>query len=69
MEEEEEHEVYGGEIPDEGDMDADVDMARPDEDAAKVFLSHPPFPLEILRICNPNPLVMSIRFSCRSWTR
>ncbi|CAL9082018.1 unnamed protein product [Musa textilis] len=36
MEEEEEHEVYGGEIPDEGDMDADVDMARPDEDAAKL---------------------------------
>ncbi|CAD5194827.1 polyadenylate-binding protein 2-like isoform X1 [Musa acuminata AAA Group] len=36
MEDEEEHEVYGGEIPDEGDMDADVDMARPDEDAAKL---------------------------------
>ncbi|WOL02751.1 polyadenylate-binding protein 3-like isoform X3 [Canna indica] len=33
---EEEHEVYGGEIPDEADMDADVDMSRPDEDAAKL---------------------------------
>ncbi|KAF5175144.1 Polyadenylate-binding protein [Thalictrum thalictroides] len=34
--EEEEHEVYGGDIPDEGDMDdhnaADVDMTRGDED-------------------------------------
>ncbi|GKV18667.1 hypothetical protein SLEP1_g29013 [Rubroshorea leprosula] len=39
--EEEEHEVYGGEIPDEGemegDMDAnhDVDMSAADEDAVK----------------------------------
>ncbi|URE08959.1 40S ribosomal protein S6 [Musa troglodytarum] len=32
---EEEHEVYGGEIPDEADMDADVDIGRLDEDAAK----------------------------------
>ncbi|URD72934.1 Polyadenylate-binding protein [Musa troglodytarum] len=31
----EEHEVYGGEIPDEADMDADVDMALPNENAAK----------------------------------
>lgn len=43
--EEEEHEVYGGEIPDEGEMEgemdaanADVDMARADEDASKVIL-------------------------------
>lgn len=43
--EEEEHEVYGGEIPDEveleGDMDAhqaDVDMSTADDDAVKVFL-------------------------------
>ncbi|RRT60918.1 hypothetical protein B296_00016275 [Ensete ventricosum] len=36
---EEEHEVYGGEIPDEADMDADVDMALPNESAAKVILS------------------------------
>ncbi|RWW28918.1 hypothetical protein BHE74_00004751, partial [Ensete ventricosum] len=36
---EEEHEVYGGEIPDEADMDADVDMALPNENAAKVILS------------------------------
>ena len=40
---EEEHEVYGGEIPDEGemegDMDAqniDMDMSRTDDDAVKV---------------------------------
>ncbi|CAL9048605.1 unnamed protein product [Musa banksii] len=33
---EEEHEVYGGEIPDEADMDADVDMALPNENAAKL---------------------------------
>lgn len=34
--EEEEHEVYGAEIPDEGEMeaDADVDMAGADDDAA-----------------------------------
>ncbi|CAA0833910.1 Polyadenylate-binding protein 2 [Striga hermonthica] len=33
---EEEHEVYGGEIPDEGEMeaDADVDMPAADDDAA-----------------------------------
>lgn len=40
--EEEEHEVYGGEIPDmEGDMDphnADVDMSAADEDAVKVLI-------------------------------
>ncbi|XP_042384855.1 polyadenylate-binding protein 3-like isoform X1 [Zingiber officinale] len=30
---EDEHEVYGGEIPD--DMDADVDISRSDEDASK----------------------------------
>jgi hypothetical protein len=39
--EEEEHEVYGGEIPDvEGDMDphnADVDMSAADDDAVKVL--------------------------------
>ncbi|KAG5574618.1 hypothetical protein H5410_054752 [Solanum commersonii] len=38
---EEEHEVYGGEIPIEGDMEphgADVDMATADDDAVKVFV-------------------------------
>lgn len=42
--EEEEHEVYGGEIPDEGEMEgdldashADVDMSTADEDAVKVI--------------------------------
>lgn len=38
---EEEHEVYGGEIPIEGDMEphgADVDMATADDDAVKVGL-------------------------------
>ena len=34
---EEEHEVYGQEIPEDGDMDgADVDMAAGGDDAAKV---------------------------------
>ncbi|XP_020233274.1 polyadenylate-binding protein 2 isoform X1 [Cajanus cajan] len=32
--EEEEHEVYGGEIPDEGEMEGDVDMSAADDDAA-----------------------------------
>ena len=39
----EEHEVYGGEIPDEGEMEgdldphnADVDMSAADDDAVKV---------------------------------
>ena len=43
--EEEEHEVYGGEIPDEGEMDGDmeahhgdVDMSAADDDAVKVSL-------------------------------
>ncbi|XP_068634888.1 polyadenylate-binding protein 2-like isoform X1 [Aristolochia californica] len=31
----EEHEAYGGEIPDEGDMDADVEMARAEESSSK----------------------------------
>ncbi|KAL5992525.1 Polyadenylate-binding protein 2 [Asimina triloba] len=41
--EEEEHEVYGGDIPDEGEMEgemdanqADVDMGRADDDAVKL---------------------------------
>ncbi|KAG2284590.1 hypothetical protein Bca4012_053260 [Brassica carinata] len=33
--EEEEHEVYGGEIPDVGEMDGDMDMTGADDDAAK----------------------------------
>lgn len=52
---EDEHEVYGGEIPDEADMDADVDMSRSDEDASKVLLSlicHNRFSYEIPS--NPN---------------
>ena len=35
--EEEEHEVYGGEIPVEAEMDADVDMSVADDDAVKVL--------------------------------
>ncbi|KAG9452534.1 hypothetical protein H6P81_005438 [Aristolochia fimbriata] len=31
----EEHEAYGGEIPDESEMDADVDMARAEESSSK----------------------------------
>lgn len=40
-EQDQEHEVYGGEIPDEGEMDADVDMSRTEEDenSSKVCLS------------------------------
>ncbi|KAL3527623.1 hypothetical protein ACH5RR_012279 [Cinchona calisaya] len=34
--EEEEHEVYGGEIPDEGEMEGDVDMSTADDDDAAV---------------------------------
>ncbi|PSS32457.1 Polyadenylate-binding protein [Actinidia chinensis var. chinensis] len=33
QEQEHEDEVYGGEIPDEGEMDADVDMSRADDDS------------------------------------
>lgn len=43
--EEEEHEVYGGDIPDVGEMEGDVDphnadveMATADDDAVKVFI-------------------------------
>ncbi|GMP23818.1 hypothetical protein CsSME_00001287 [Camellia sinensis var. sinensis] len=32
QEQEQEHEVYGGDIPDEGEMDADVDMSRAEDD-------------------------------------
>lgn len=32
QDQEHEHEVYGGEIPDEGEMDADVDMSRADDE-------------------------------------
>ena len=32
--EEEEHEVYGGEIPDEGEMEGDIDMSAADDEAA-----------------------------------
>lgn len=46
---EEEHEVYGGEIPDESAMDADVDLDHPDDEAAKVpSLSYFRFPLRFL---------------------
>ncbi|XP_068649668.1 polyadenylate-binding protein 2-like isoform X1 [Aristolochia californica] len=31
----EEHEAYGGEIPDDGEMDADVEMARAEESSSK----------------------------------
>lgn len=32
QDQEQEHGVYGGEIPDEGEMDADVEMSRPDDE-------------------------------------
>ncbi|KAI8029875.1 Polyadenylate-binding protein 2 [Camellia lanceoleosa] len=32
QEQEQEHEVYGADIPDEGEMDADVDMSRAEDD-------------------------------------
>lgn len=57
--EEEEHEVYGGEIPDvgemEGDMDphnADIDMSAADDEAVKVLFL-------LLYICVP----FNLRFS------
>ena len=51
--EEQEHEVYGGEIPDEGEMDADVDMTRADEEDLQDPNSKVPFPfLSInIRVC------------------
>lgn len=52
--EEEEHEVYGGEIPDEGEMeaDADVDMTGADDDAAaKVFRNSIFFERKFAQIC------------------
>lgn len=55
--EEEEHEVYGGDIPDEGEMEgemdshgADVDMVHTDEDAIKVRVLSPPPPPTLLLI-------------------
>lgn len=33
---EEEHEVYGGEIPDVGEMEGDIDMSTADDEAAGV---------------------------------
>lgn len=52
--EEEEHEVYGGDIPDEGEMEGDmdshgahVDMAHTDEEAIKVSVL---FPLPLLSV-------------------
>lgn len=42
-----EREVYGSEIPDEVDMDADVDMSRYEEGAAKVVVSGTTPSLEI----------------------
>lgn len=43
--EEQEHEVYGGEIPDEGEMDADVEMStRVDEEDLQDPNSKVPFP-------------------------
>lgn len=48
--EEDEHELYGGEIPDEGeDVDphnADVEMTTADDDAVKV--------LSVLCVCPPS---------------
>ncbi|GMP69764.1 hypothetical protein CsSME_00028899 [Camellia sinensis var. sinensis] len=32
QEQEKEHDVYGGEIPDEGEMDANVEMSRAEEE-------------------------------------
>lgn len=37
--EEEEHEVYGGEIPDVAEMDADGDIAGAEGDGTKVISS------------------------------
>lgn len=68
---EEEHEVYGQEIPEDGDMDgADVDMTGAGDDAAKV----PPLWISVSR-AKPNPISVWISdflwvwLSCRSLTR
>lgn len=69
--EEEEHEVYGQEIPDEGEMDgemephgADVDMAAAEEDAVKVLRSPSVSPISTLTLT-----LALLGGRCRSWTR
>lgn len=56
--EDEEHEVYGGEIPDEGEMeaDADIDMPAAEDDAAVKVIIHPisqlvKFCIELVVVC------------------
>lgn len=62
--EEEEHEVYGGEIPDvEGDMDAqnaDVDMSAADDDAVKVLFLFLEFYLNLF--CFQKPQICQLLY-------
>jgi polyadenylate-binding protein 2 len=49
--EEQEHEVYGGEIPDEGEMDADVEMStRVEDEDLQDPNSKVPFPSINIRV-------------------
>ena len=72
--EEEEHEVYGGEIPDETKLEADlhaadVDMSTTtDDDAVKVSLTV----FSAIKSENPNVKVETdcgFFFFCRNWMR
>lgn len=66
---EEEHEVYGGEIPDEGEMEgdnADVDMANPDDDAVKVRVS---FLFFFFGVFGGSGWFFLIGFNRRNWMR
>lgn len=62
--EEEEHEVYGGEIPVEGEMDGDVDMSGADDDAVKVAL---PFCLSCLRESQKKQFLWFVSL-CELWS-
>ena len=69
--EDEEHEVYGGEIPDEAEMDGEMDaMSVADDDALKVslFLS---LYLFLSKAQTPNPFAFffSLWNSCRNSVR
>ena len=66
---EEEHEVYGQEIPEDGDMDgADVDMAAAGDDATKVPPLDPCVYRYTLALGPCGLLILGMR-SCRSSTR
>lgn len=66
QDQDQEHGVYGGEIPDEGEMDADVEMSRPDDEdpnSKVLFLL-----VFIVYLCNSSfyflCLLVCFRLSC-----